>query len=97
MSKLQELEELDMRIQIEKLIELNRQIQDQLDEIKLKVEKRNTPWMDMKEASAYCKISYSSLARKYEELVPHSRITGRPTFHKNDLDEWLNKNKVEIY
>lgn len=84
--------------EIQRLLELNESILQQLSEIKQDVARRNSPWMKMKEAAAYVGLSYSRFSSIYEDKIPHSCPGGGyPKFHKDDLDKYLSDSKVEIY
>lgn len=82
--------------EIQRLLELNESILQQLSEIRQDVARRNSPWMDKDEAAAYIRMSKSSLDR-YMDQIPHSKATGKPKFHVKDLDNFLKENTVEIY
>ena len=84
--------------ELKRLLELNESILQQIAEIKQDVARRNSPWMDMKEAAAYVKLSHSRFASIYKDRIPHSCPGGGyPKFHIKDLDRYLEDSKVEIY
>lgn len=50
--------------------------------------------MDIKEAAQYVALSISSVNRKKDEgIIPFSKLGGRIIFSKDDLDEYVAKNK----
>ena len=50
--------------------------------------------MNIKEAATYINISVCSLNRKKDEgVIPFSKLGGRIVFSKDDLDEYVAKNK----
>lgn len=50
--------------------------------------------MNLKEAAEYISISTCSLNRKKDEgVIPFSKLGGRIVFSKDDLDEYVAKNK----
>ena len=51
--------------------------------------------MNLKEAAEYISISTCSLNRKKDEgVIPFSKLGGRIVFSKDDLDEYVAKNKT---
>lgn len=83
---------------LDQLIQLTNSILRELDELKADIARRNSPWMDMKEAAAYVKLSHSRFASIYKDRIPHSCPGGGyPKFHIKDLDRYLEDSKVEIY
>ena len=83
---------------ISKLLDLNKSILQQIAEMRQDVARRNSPWMDMKEAAAYVKLSHSRFCSIYKDRIPYSHpIDSNPRFHVKDLDKYLEDSKVEIY
>lgn len=84
--------------ELTELLEIHKSILQDLAEIKQDLARRNSPWMDMKEAAAYVSLSYSRFSSIYKDRIPHSCPGGGyPKFHKDDLDRFLMDSKVEIY
>ena len=76
-------------------------IQDQLAElrqlivdIKSDIDNNLSPWMNKEEAAAYLGMDKRTLTR-YMDSIPHSRATGRPKFHRDDLDAFMESQKID--
>ena len=63
----------------------------------LKFEKPvNEEVFDIKEATAYLKLSKSTMYRMtMDREIPHYKVGKRLYFRKDELDAWINKGKVE--
>lgn len=79
---------------IKKLIRQNDRMMEELAGIQMQLKARQrSPWLDVKEAAAYCGYSRSAFYGKYKDEIPHHQRDTRIMFHIDDLEAWMNKNK----
>ena len=57
----------------------------------------NSGLMDVKEAASYLKVRVSSIYQlTFKKKIPFVKIGRRNRFRKSDLDNFINKNVVEV-
>jgi len=79
---------------IKKLLRNSERIEQQLAQIRLQLAaKESSPWMTVEEAAAYCGYSKSAFYNRYKNEIPHHQRDTRMMFHREDLDEWMERNK----
>lgn len=78
-----------------RLLELNHQNQITLNAIQKEL-KNIHPWMNKKQAAEYIGMSKGNFDR-YMDKIPHSKATGRPKWHRKDLDAFMESQKTEVY
>ena len=83
-----QLRAIELERTIKHILNLTEKMWEEVALVRVEIDKGLTPWLDKDQAAAYIGMSRSSMNR-YMDQIPYSKATGRPKFHRKDLDAFM--------
>lgn len=84
---------------IRKLIRNTDKMMDELADLKMMINAKNrSPWMTVAEAANYVGYSESHFYKiiQYKKEIPYFQRDGRKMIRIDDVEAWMNKNKIQV-
>lgn len=83
-------------ITLKKILRSQEKLIDQLATLRMEIKRRDpSPWMSIPEAASYAGFSRSYFYKIYKE-IPHFQRQDRVMIHVDDLNQWMDKNKITL-